>query len=181
MYDFIRVIVTKHALERLFERFPKHKKFDARTVTNIIENVIKNGVILNKKDIKISTSNYTLCCTIDNDRLIIKTIMNTKEMSERYRKAIAYGKRSEWRIVFIENVKQVEKWCKQIENMKNVCKICGISKDQVPVERCKIYGFYVCIYCCPLIGGYSDKCRGCTFDIVHANTKPFKDSYLYIF
>ena len=166
----IRVVITKHALERLFGRFPKYKKFNAKTVVNVIENVIRDGVVLVRdRDVKISTSNYTLCCALE-DKLVIKTVMRTEEMSDRYRKAMIYGRKSPWRIVYVENVRQIDKWCKQLENMKRVCKICGISKEQTPIERCKIYGFYICSFCCESIGGYSDRCKGCTFDVVHIKT-----------
>ena len=47
--------------------------------------------------------------------------------------------------------------------MRNICKICGISREQTRIERCKIYGFYVCRFCCEVIGYGSEKCVGCAF------------------
>jgi|GEM_PF-1316581 len=176
----LRVILTKHAVERLFERFPKHKKFEAEVIANVIENVIKSGVVLERGgDIKISTSRYTLCCILAHNKLIVKTVLRTKEMGEKYRKAMNYGKRSPWNVIFIENLKQVKKWCDDVKKLKNVCKICGISREQTPIERCNIYGFYVCSFCCVSIGGYSDKCRGCAFD-VHVKSKKKHENILYI-
>ena len=179
----IRVILTKHAVERLFERFPKHKKFEAEVIANIIESVIKSGVVLERRgDVKISTSRYTLCCVLDvsRNKLVVKTVLKTKEMGEKYRKAMIYGEKSPWRVIFIENLKQVKKWCNEMKKLKNVCKICGISREQTPIERCNIYGFYVCTFCCVSIGGYSDRCRGCAFDVVHIKAKKKYENVLYI-
>jgi hypothetical protein len=89
--------------------------------------------------------------------------MKTKEMSERYRKAMIYAEKSPWKDVFIVNSRQIERWCEEIKKMVNVCKICGISKEQTAIDRCDIYGFYVCSFCCISIGGYSEKCMGCGF------------------
>ena len=104
----MRVVLTKHAFERLFERFSK--RLDVRVVSNVVESVIRDGLILEgKKDLKISTSNYTFCCVFDKGRLIIKTVMRTKEMNERFKKALRFAKRSEWKNVYIENKKQIER------------------------------------------------------------------------
>ena len=160
----MRVVLTKHAFERLFERF--EKKLDVRVVTNLIESVIRDGVILKgKRDLKIVTSNYTFCCAFDDGRLVIKTIMRTKEMGEKFRRALRFAKRGEWTNVYVENSRQIERWCKRAEQMKNVCKICGISRDQAKIERCRIYGFYVCGFCCEVIGYGSERCIGCAFYI----------------
>ncbi len=174
----IRVEVTKHALERLFERFPKHKRFDAKTVANIFENVIRDGVIVEDGDeIKIITGNYTLCCKLENFVLTIKTVLKTKELRKKYRRMIYRGKRHNWNIII--DVKKLEKMCRRVERMKNVCKICGISREQTKIERCKIYGFYICGNCCLSVGGYSEKCRGCDFDI-YKDFKKFRDFPPYI-
>lgn len=172
----LRVILTKHAFERLFERFSK--KLDVRIVTNLVESVIRDGLILEgKRDLKISTSNYTFCCVFDNGRLVIKTIMRTKEMNEKYKRALRFAKKSEWNNIYIENKKQIEKWCKEAEKLKNICKICGISREQTRIERCNIYGFYVCRFCCEVIGYGSEKCIGCAF---YVQPKKFEDPASYI-
>ncbi len=183
----LRVFVTRHALERLFERFPK-KKFEADTALNIIENVIKSGtVVLWRKEIRISTSNYTLCCVLESKpklRLIIKTILKTKELGESYKKALHFGRRSPWKIIYFENRDQIKTWCGKIKRMKNLCKICGISKDQTRIERCKMYGFYICSYCCISVGGFSEKCRGCVFDVyelIEREIKKIKNDDFNIF
>jgi len=174
----LRVEVTKHALERLFERFPKHKKFDARSVANIFENVIKDGVLLRKGDeIKISTSKYTLCCILE-DKLIIKTVLKTEELGEGYRRAMSRGERSKWKNIFFD-LKKLEKMCKRIEKIKNVCKICGISREQTTIERCNIYGFYICGYCCVSVGGYSERCRNCSFDIYTKIKASVESTYIF--
>ncbi len=167
----LRVHVTKHAIERLFERFPK-RKFEANVVLNTIENIIKSGtVVLWKNEIRISTNRYTLCCVFKNNSkntLIIKTILKTKELGGRYKRLMKYGKKSPWNAIYFENRDQVKRWCSRIKEMQKLCKICGISREQTAIERCGIYGFYICSFCCASVGGYSEKCRGCTFDIYEA-------------
>ncbi len=161
----LKVEVTKHALERLFERFPKHKKFDAKTVANIFESVIKDGVVVRVNDeIRISTSNYTLCCVLE-DRLVIKTVLRTKELGKSYRKLMRRGKKSEWRNLLFD-LKKLERLCKRVEREMRLCKVCGISREQTRIERCKIYGFFVCSYCCIFVGGFSERCSGCELDPV---------------
>jgi hypothetical protein len=110
-----------------------------------------------------STSKYTLCCALE-DRLIVKTVLRTEELGENYKKAIARGEKSKWKNILFE-FKKLERMCKRVERLKDLCKICGISKEQVLIERCKIYGFYICEHCCVSVGGYSEKCRNCSFDI----------------
>ncbi|HIP63563.1 MAG TPA: hypothetical protein EYH04_05625 [Archaeoglobus profundus] len=169
------IVLTRHAIERLFERF-QDKKFDVKVVVNTLENVIKEGLILKRgKDIWIVTARYTLCCVMENDRLIVKTIMRTTKSN--YVKAVKYGVKHNWNIIF-ENLKQVERWCKQLESMKNICKICGISKEQTQIERCKIYGFYICSFCCIVVGGFSEKCKGCPF---YPKMKKLEDKPIYIY
>jgi len=175
----LKVKVTRHAVERLFERFPKHKKFDARVVANIFESIIKDGVVLRRgNEVRISTSKYTLCCVL-NDKLVIKTVLRTEELGEYYKRAIRRGRRERWgNIIF--DLDKLEKICKKVERMRDVCKICGISKEQAIIERCNIYGFYVCEYCCVSVGGYSDRCRNCPLDI-YTNVKSKEDVYYIIF
>ncbi len=156
------VVLTKHAFERIFERFSK--KPDHRAIINFVESVVKDGLVLEREgDVKIVTSNYTFCCKFDRGKLIIKTVMRTKDMSEGFKRALRYAKRSKWDNVYVENRRQIERWCRKAERMRNVCKICGISKDQTRIERCKLHGFYVCRYCCEVIGFGSEKCEGCPF------------------
>jgi len=176
------VSLTKHAVERLFERFSKHKKFEANVIANVIENIIKDGVILKRgNEIKISTSKYTLCCSLEN-KLIIKTVLRTEEMGEKYRKAIVYAEKSPWKNIFIENLRQIEKWCNEVKKMRNICKICGISREQTAIERCNIYGFYICPFCCTSVGGHSNKCKGCIFDFIHKIKKEWEDftNFVYV-
>ena len=172
----LTVVLTKHAFERLFERFDK--RIDARIVVNLIESVIRDGVVLRgKRDLKIATSNYTLCCVFDDGKLVIKTIMRTKEMGERFRRALRFAKRSEWRNIYVENRRQIERWCRWAERMRNVCRICGISREQAEIERCRIYGFYVCRFCCEVIGYGDERCTGCAF---YVPPKKFEGRVCYI-
>jgi len=170
------VVLTRHAFERIFERFSK--KPDYRAIVNFVESVIRDGLVLEREgDVKISTSNYTFCCKFDGGKLIIKTVMRTEDMSEGFKRALRYAKKSEWKNIYVENRRQIERWCKEAEKMRNVCKICGISRNQTRIERCRIYGFYVCRYCCEVIGFGSKKCEGCAF---YVKPKVPEESSCYI-
>lgn len=85
--DFVRVYVTWHALARLRERKVKdYMKLDRVTIKNIVANTVRDGKFWFSKngDIKIATKKYTLACTVQDDMLIVKTIMQTKrEVVER--------------------------------------------------------------------------------------------------
>ncbi len=77
--------------------------------------MIRDELILKgRKDSKKSTSNYTFRYV----KLVIKTIVRTKEMNERYRRALRFAKKSEWKNIYIENKKQIEKWCRIAEKMR---------------------------------------------------------------
>ncbi len=172
----LRVVLTKHAFERLFERFDK--RIDARVVVNLIESVIRDGAILmGKRDLKVVTSNYTFCCVFDDGKLVIKTIVRTKEMGEKFRRMLKFAKRSEWKNVYVENRRQIEKWCRWAEWMRNICKICGISREQAEIERCRIHGFYVCRFCCEVIGYGDERCLGCAF---YVPFRKFRGNVYYI-
>ncbi len=173
----LSVILTKHAFERLFERFEKRP--DLRVISNVVESVLRDGlVIYGKRDIKVITSNYTFCCVFDNEKLVIKTVIRTKEIRDKLRNILKFAKKSDWRNIYIENRKQIERWCREAERLKNVCRICGISREQTRIERCKIYGFYVCRFCCEVIGYGSEKCVGCAF---YSQPKKFEGVIEYVF
>ena len=176
----LKVHLTRHAVERLFERFPKHKRFKPRIIANIVESVIRDGkVVEDGNEIKISTSNYTLCCNLSNDKLVVKTIMRTKEMGKPYRRKLTYGKKSEWKVIMVENMEKIERWCDQLKRLREVCSICGLTREQVEITWCKIHGFNVCFLCCPSVGGYSSACKGCNFDVVHVGIDTKLEGTIY--
>ncbi len=95
-------------------------------MANTIVNVIRSGKCLERKkrrdgdevvSMRFSTSKYTICCTKVNDTLIVTTIMNTKGMTEEYRKAIKlYSKESPCKgVTFIVSnpVKEIERWMRE--------------------------------------------------------------------
>ncbi len=124
MSNKIKVIITRHAVERLFERRPAwYRKISGDVVANTIVNVIRTGKYLERKkrrdgdeevSMRFSTSKYTICCTKVNDTLIVTTVMDTKGMTEEYRKAIKlYSKESPCKgVTFIVSnpVKEIERW-----------------------------------------------------------------------
>ncbi len=127
MSNKIKVIITRHAVERLFERrLAWYRKISGDVVANTIVNVIRSGKCLERKkrrdgdevvSMRFSTSKYTICCTKVNDTLIVTTIMNTKGMTEEYRKAIKlYSKESPCKgVTFIVSnpVKEIERWMRE--------------------------------------------------------------------
>ncbi|MCW3133341.1 MAG: DUF4258 domain-containing protein [Methanophagales archaeon] len=127
MSNKIKVIITRHAVERLFERRPTwYRKISGDIVANIIVNVIRSGKCLERKkrrdgdeevSMRFSTNKYTICCTKVNDTLIVTTIMNTKQMTEEYRKALKlYSKDSPCKeVTFIVSnpAREIERWMRE--------------------------------------------------------------------
>ena len=128
MSNKIKVIITRHAVERLFERRPTwYRKISGEIVANIIVNVIRSGKCLERKkrrgddeevSMRFSTSKYTICCTkVNDDTLIVTTIMNTKGMTEEYKMAIKlYSIESPYReVTFIVSnpAKEIERWMRE--------------------------------------------------------------------
>lgn len=128
MQHKIKLIITRHAVERLLERRSMwYRKISGEIVVNTIVNVIRSGRCLERKErrgngeeevsMRFSTSKYTICCTKESDTLIVTTIMNTKEMRKEYRKALKFlSKESPCKeaIFVVSNpVKQIERWMKE--------------------------------------------------------------------
>jgi len=163
--NLVEVIITKHALLRLIERKPrKYKKFNAKIVENIIQNVIENGKIVprSENEIRISTSNYTLGCSISGNRIIVKTVMKTSEMTESFRKLVKKrGVKSNWKAI-VTNTDKIEKWLEDLEKLENICSICGICSEVRLVVKCNILNAGVCADCCVIVGGpYLKSCKSC--------------------
>jgi hypothetical protein len=127
MPNKINVRITKHAVERLLERRPMwYQKISGEIVANTIVNVIRSGRCLERKERsgddeeisqRFSTKKYTVCCTKENDTLIVTTMMNTKEMTEEYRKTLKFfseeSPHKEAMIIVSNPVKQIESWMKE--------------------------------------------------------------------
>ncbi|MHC1579802.1 MAG: hypothetical protein ACXQTZ_04015, partial [Candidatus Alkanophagales archaeon] len=125
----VRVVLTRHAVERLLERKPReYRKVSGETIANIIENVIRSGKCLERGDgdagraeglsaagepanVRFSTKNYTVCCRRAGDKLIVTTVINTEEMSDAYKRALRYAEESPFDDVIVMNPpRQIEKW-----------------------------------------------------------------------
>mgnify|MGYP000141375850 CR=1 FL=1 len=127
----VRIILTRHAVERLLERKPReYRKVSGEIIANIIENVIRSGKCLERgnedvekaeglgaaggerADVRFSTKNYTVCCRkTTDDKLIVTTVINTEEMSDAYKRALRYAKESPFDDVIVMNPpRQIEKW-----------------------------------------------------------------------
>ncbi len=159
---YIYVYVTRHALRRLWERRARgYRRFDGRVVADIISNVISSGYIVEwKGTLRISTSSYTLGCTLQGDTLVVKTVMKTSELGERYGRALRYARRSSLKPVVV-NVRQLERWCRML-SQRGWCEVCGITREVEELAYCKLHGLTVCGYCCPTLGGpYLASCRAC--------------------
>ena len=102
-------------------------------------NVIRSGRYLERKERRgdnekinqrFSTSKYTVFCTKENDTLIVTTMMNTKEMTEEYRKALKFSSEEspykEATFIVSNPVKQIERWMKEWVQGK------GMEKQVVP-------------------------------------------------
>ncbi len=140
MSNKIKVIITRHAVERLLERRPTwYQKIFGEIVVNTIVNVIRSGRCLERKERRgdnekinqrFSTSKYTVFCTKENDTLIVTTMMNTKEMTEEYRKALKFFSEEspykEATFIVSNPVKQIERWMKEWVQGK------GMEKQVVP-------------------------------------------------
>lgn len=89
--DYVVVHVTSHAFSRLKERRVKdYRKLERKVLENIILNTVRDGKYrVGVRDVKIATKKYVLACTIQEGKLIVKTVMRAgKEFWEKfYRKA----------------------------------------------------------------------------------------------
>ena len=112
----LKVIITKHALQRLLERAPrKFKKINENVIINTFENIIKNGRIIEGRDLLIFTSKYILVCAKSNDKIIIKTVMKTRDYKVAYEKLYKISRDSNWKnISFLNNRKRLREWLKSI-------------------------------------------------------------------
>ncbi len=79
--DSVTVRITGHAIIRLKERKVKdYEKLNRKVLENIILNVIRDGKYwVGSRDIKIATKKYTLACTAQEGKLIVKTVIQTRK------------------------------------------------------------------------------------------------------
>ncbi len=108
----INVVITRHALQRLLERAPrKFKKFNVDVILNTFENIIKNGRIVEGRDLLIFTSKYILVCSKIEDKIIIKTVMQAKNYKISYEKLYKMSKEHDWNVVsFLNSRKRLKEW-----------------------------------------------------------------------
>jgi len=159
---YIRVYVTRHALERLWERKARgYRKFNGRVVADIISNIIRSGYIIEwRGGLRVSTSSYTLACTLHEGILVVKTVMKTSELSEAYRSALRRARKSKLKPIVV-NVEQLDRWCRSLGKVR-WCEVCGATRDIETLAYCKLHKITACSYCCPTLGGpYSAECKSC--------------------
>ena len=99
--DSITVRITSHAIIRLRERKVKnYEKLNQKIVEGIILNVIRDGKYwIGSRDIKIATKKYTLACTVQEGKLIVKTVMQTRK--DFWKKFARKAKPTPWKHILI--------------------------------------------------------------------------------
>jgi len=100
--EYILVHITAHAFSRLKERKVRdYRKLNKGTLKNIILNTIRDGRYkIGKSDIKIATKKYVLACTIQENKLVVKTVMQvSKEFWEKFCKK---AKLTPWKKIIID-------------------------------------------------------------------------------
>ena len=101
----LRIIVTKHAVNRLIERMPrKFKKINRQVLMNTIRNIVETGQCkIYTTKIIFWTKNYILISAFNsNNELIIKTVITRDYVKEGLAKAISRGGlRIKWNKVIV--------------------------------------------------------------------------------
>lgn len=120
MEEKVKVVITRHAVERLLERKPKsYRKVSGEVVANIIDNIVHSGRYIEGKgegdnciNTRISTRKYTVCCK-KKDTLVVTTVMNTKEMGDGYKRVLKFSRELPWKETIVANTpEQIERWIK---------------------------------------------------------------------
>ena len=133
-----KIVITRHAVERLLERKPReYRKISGEVIANIVGNIVCSGKYLERtdeeesaeegvgnsvksgarsvsKNIRFSTRKYTVCCRSEGDKLVVTTVINTEEMTDAYKKALKYAKYSPFeRVIVLNPTKQIERWVRK--------------------------------------------------------------------
>jgi len=102
---YINIKITNHALKRLIERRPKPlRKTSRKILEDIIIHVLRDGeyrAFTNK--IFVWTKNYLLVCQFDvYDKLVIKTVLNPKEIENSLLKIMKRGINIKWDKIIVD-------------------------------------------------------------------------------
>ena len=99
--DSVTVHITSHAIIRLKERKVKdYEKLNQKITEGIILNVIRDGKYwVGSRDIKIATKKYTLACTVQEKKLVVKTVMQTRK--DFWEKFVRKAKPTPWKRILI--------------------------------------------------------------------------------
>ncbi len=115
--DFVEVELTRHFVERMFERVSSRvRKFDERTLIDIVTNIIKNGMVYisDNGGVSIFTGKYMLGGVLRGDRIVLRTVYTPKIDSLKFKFLARRAVKSPWRVVLVMNLKSVSEWVKRL-------------------------------------------------------------------
>lgn len=112
----LKLELTKHALQRLLERRPRqYKKLNPQVIMDVLRNVVLSGKLARFQDqLWIISSRYCLICIQDpGNKLIVKTVLNPRELSWKPTQLIKIP----WRSVAITTPSyRIQRWIQQISS-----------------------------------------------------------------
>jgi len=115
--DFVEVELTRHFIERMFERVSSRvRKFDEKTLIDIVTNIVRNGMIYVSDDGRVSifTGRYMLGGVLREDRIVLRTVYTPKIDSLRFRFFTKRAIKSPWKNVLVMNLKSVRAWIRKL-------------------------------------------------------------------
>lgn len=99
-----KIKITKHALKRLKERILKEEyiKMDDSMLKDIIKNIVRDGKYrIFKCGLIIWTRRYYLICEVENDIIVVKTVISKRSLKEELLNKLKKGFRVKWRKIVI--------------------------------------------------------------------------------
>ncbi len=115
--DFVEVELTRHFVERMFERVSSRvRKFDERTLIDIVTNIIRNGMVYISDDrgVSIFTERYMLGGVLRGDKIVLRTVYTPKIDSLKFKFLVRRAVKSPWRAVLVINLKSVREWVRRL-------------------------------------------------------------------
>ncbi len=101
----IKVYITRHALNRAFERCAgRVKKLDKTTALDVVRNVIRDGLYkAYTQTIFVWTSSYLLACTVNKSLdIVVKTIMTRGDLTDKVKAKLKKGVKARWSKIIVE-------------------------------------------------------------------------------
>ncbi len=101
----VRVLVTKHAINRLRERATReYPKATLELLLDVIRNIIRDGYYRLFTDrIVIWTKRYVLICEIiDEHTIIVKTVISKVVLRDEFKRLLTKGRRVFWKKIHVE-------------------------------------------------------------------------------